>query len=43
MTEVGFWNDDAQVVVEHVEKLWSDEPTGIAIEIEVLDKFKEEL
>ena len=42
MTEVGYWKDDAQVVVEHVEKLWSDEPTGIAIEIEVLDKFKEE-
>lgn len=42
MTEVGFWNDDAQVVVEHVEKVWSDEPTGISIEINVLEKFKEE-
>jgi Holliday junction resolvase RusA-like endonuclease len=42
MTEVGFWNDDAQVVVEHVEKLWSDDPTGISIEINVLRKFKEE-
>lgn len=39
MTEVGYWKDDAQVVVEHVEKLWSDEPTGIAIEIEVLDNL----
>ena len=42
MTEVGFWIDDAQVVVEHVEKLWSDDPTGIAIEIDVLGKIKEE-
>ena len=42
MTEVGFWIDDAQVVVEHVEKVWSDDPTGIAIEIDVLNKFKEE-
>ena len=43
MTEVGFWIDDAQVVVEHVEKLWSDDPTGIAIEIKLLSKIKEEL
>jgi len=42
MTEVGFWIDDAQVVVEHVEKLWSDEPTGISIEIKLLSKIKEE-
>jgi len=42
MTEVGFWIDDAQVVVERVEKIWSDEPSGIAIEIIVLSKFKEE-
>lgn len=41
MTEVGFWLDDAQVVVEHVEKIWSDEPTGISIEIRILDKFKD--
>ena len=43
MTEVGFWIDDAQVVVEHVEKIWTDDPCGIAIEINVLNKFKEEL
>ncbi|MDD3663158.1 MAG: RusA family crossover junction endodeoxyribonuclease [Candidatus Pacebacteria bacterium] len=43
MTEVGFWIDDAQVVVEHVEKVWSDEPSGIAIEIEILDKYKEDV
>jgi Holliday junction resolvase RusA-like endonuclease len=43
MTEVGFWIDDAQVVVEHVEKIWTDDPCGISIEINVLNKFKEEL
>lgn len=42
MTEVGFWLDDAQVAVEHVEKVWTDEPSGIAIEIIVLSKFKED-
>ena len=42
MTELGFWNDDAQVVSEHVDKVWSDEPTGIAIEIKPLNKFKED-
>lgn len=34
MTKCEFWNDDAQVVREAVEKRWSDEPTGIYIEIE---------
>jgi len=43
MTEVGFWMDDAQVVVEHVEKIWSDDPTGISIEINVLSKLKEDV
>ena len=33
MTRCGFWEDDAQVVREIVEKRWSDEPTGIYIEI----------
>lgn len=33
MTGCGFWKDDAQVVREVVEKRWSDEPTGIYIEI----------
>lgn len=41
MTHLGFWEDDAQVVKEHVEKIWSDEPTGISIEINELDKLKE--
>lgn len=41
MTELMFWEDDAQVAVEHVEKLWSKEPTGISIEITALPKFKE--
>lgn len=37
MTRVGFWNDDAQVVREIVEKRWSDEPVGIYIELEELE------
>ena len=37
MTRLGFWKDDAQVVREIVEKRWSDEPSGIYIEIEALD------
>ena len=37
MTKTGFWKDDAQVVSERVEKRWSDEPTGIYIEIEELE------
>ena len=36
MTRCGFWKDDAQVVREVVEKRWSDEPTGIYIEIDEL-------
>ena len=42
MTDLGFWVDDAQVVKEHVEKIWSDEPTGIDIEIIELGKVKVE-
>lgn len=37
MTKCGFWNDDAQVVKETVEKRWSDDPTGIEIEITELE------
>ena len=37
MTRCGFWKDDAQVVRETVEKRWSDEPTGIYIEIKLLE------
>lgn len=36
MTKSGFWKDDAQVVCEEVEKIWSDAPCGILIEIERL-------
>ena len=36
MTRVGFWHDDAQVVREIAEKRWSDEPSGIYIEINEL-------
>lgn len=41
MTQVGFWKDDAQVVKEVVEKRWSDEPTGISIQIDTLPKIME--
>ena len=37
MTRCGFWKDDAQVVREIVEKRWSDEPTGIFVEIKSLE------
>ena len=37
MTKCGFWNDDAQVVKETVEKRWTDEPKGIEIEITELE------
>ena len=37
MTRCGFWRDDAQVVRESVEKRWSDEPTGIYIEVTPLE------
>lgn len=36
MTRVGFWEDDAQVAREIIEKRWSDEPCGIYVEIEPL-------
>ena len=41
MTELGFWIDDAQVVKETAEKRWSDEPSGISIEINQLGMFYE--
>lgn len=41
MTEVGFWKDDALVVSETVYKIWSDEPTGISIELNALDEIAE--
>ena len=37
MTQVGFWKDDAQVVSEKVQKRWSDEPTGIYVEIKEVE------
>lgn len=40
MTKCGFWKDDAQVVREAVEKRWSDDPTGIYIEIQKLEEGK---
>jgi len=41
MTKCGFWEDDAQVVRETVEKRWSDDPAGIYIEIEELEAAHE--
>ena len=42
MTKVGFWNDDAQVVREVVEKRWIDDDfSGIDIEITELGRFAE--
>lgn len=35
MTRAGFWNDDAQVASEIIEKFWAD-VTGIYVEIEQL-------
>jgi len=35
MTNLGFWNDDAQVASEIIEKFWSDTP-GLFIQIEEL-------
>ena len=32
MTDLGFWKDDAQIVVEHVTKSYSD-PSGVQIKI----------
>lgn len=42
MTKCGFWKDDAQVVRETVEKRWSDDPTGIYIEITELEESSHE-
>lgn len=36
MTQVGFWNDDAQVASEIVEKFWAEIP-GIYIRVESVD------
>ena len=42
MQKVGFWNDDAQVVREVVEKRWIDDDfSGIDIEITELGRFAE--
>lgn len=42
MTRCGFWKDDAQVVREHVEKKWSEDPVGIEIEITELEVSEDE-
>lgn len=40
MTRMGFWKDDAQVAVEHVEKAW-DMDGRIIIEIEELEERRD--
>ncbi|MGT2934254.1 RusA family crossover junction endodeoxyribonuclease [Streptococcus catagoni] len=35
MTEIGFWNDDAQVASEIIEKFWAD-TVGIYVKVEQL-------
>jgi Holliday junction resolvase RusA-like endonuclease len=42
MTQMHFWEDDAQVVHEEVGKVWADYPTGILIRIEELGRFMDE-
>lgn len=37
MTEMGFWNDDAQVASELIEKFWSD-TVGIYVKVECLEE-----
>ena len=42
MTKTGFWNDDAQVVIERCCKIWvNNEDAGIVIDIQRLPKFME--
>lgn len=40
MTDLGFWEDDAQVASEIAEKFWAAVP-GIFIMLEVLEEFEE--
>ncbi len=39
MTKLGYWKDDNQVVKEIAEKRWSEDPVGIEITIERLEKI----
>lgn len=41
MSKLGFWKDDAQVVCEMAEKVWSVSP-GISIRIESLEEKREQ-
>lgn len=36
MTDAGFWHDDAQVCVEHAQKVWSG-TEGILVRVKELD------
>lgn len=33
MEEQGFFKNDARVAIEHIEKWWCDEPTGVIVEL----------
>jgi len=41
MTKCRYWNDDAQVVRETCEKMWSDEPSGIYIEVTEMEAMND--
>lgn len=40
MTSLGFWEDDKQVVMEHIKKVWDKTDPGIWIRIRRVDKFE---
>ena len=39
MTQLGYWNDDAQVCDEHVLKLWTNGTPGIFITVNTIEGF----
>lgn len=41
MTRTGYWEDDKQVVIEHIKKVWDKKDSGIFIKIRRLGKFEE--
>lgn len=41
MTELGFWEDDKQVVVEHIKKVWDKTDPGIYVWIRKVGRFED--
>lgn len=41
MTKLRYWNDDSQIVAEHISKYWSNDP-GLYIKIRELPKERKE-